>query len=186
MRINTVLKIYMLAVVALLTACKDDDIPALEYQQQGFVKGTINGVASDNKTIINKSYEYTQFAPGLYPNGAAYSYYQVKPDGTINIRVLRQDIATGGYLSMGFSLSNDTDTSPDGINYTFQYTEKSDPYISFGMESGENDITITDFSFEKSSGHLKGKFEITGSANSTGNDARVTGEIDVVIKEVIQ
>ncbi len=187
MRLNKISIACLLAAVVLLAGCKDDDVPALEYQQQGHIKGTLVGIASDKKTAINQSFEYTQYAPGYYPEGSAYSYYRVESGGAVDIRIMRQNLSTGSYLSINFSLSSETDTSPDGINYSFQYITTNDPVIHFSMESGiNNDVTVTGFSFDRSSGHVKGNFTLSGADNSTGNNAIITGDIDVVVKEVIQ
>lgn len=172
----------ILSVAAILLGGCQDDVPALEYASQGSIKGTITGSTQGN-TVLNDQFTYSQYEKW----GKASSYYI---DGSVyEFTFSRGDFNTGGAAMIDFSLSSASDTSPDNPRVIVDYyKDSSDKYVYFNMDSGEgsNTIAITEFTFNPSTGQVKGKYSITGTANTTGKSATVTGEFDMVAKRLDQ
>lgn len=186
MNMKSIFKVFALAVAMLMfVQCDDDDVPALEYQQQGVVKGTITGTTSEGSVAINESFSFSQYQPGLYGVDGI-SYYEKDDDGSIDIRIVRHDLKTGGYILLTFSLDDAADTSPSA-NLTMQYHDNdfNGKIFDFFTSSSGNEFTISDFSFESASGRTKGKYILEGDENSTGKNATVGGEFDVVVKPIV-
>lgn len=186
MDMKSIFRILGLAVVTLMfSQCNDDDVPALEYQQQGVIKGTITGTTSEGSIAINESFSYSQYQPGLY-GIEGFSFYETDDDGSIDIYIVRQDMKTGGYFTFRFSLDNAADTEPGAyVNLQYHDSDFDGKIFDFYMSSSGNDLTISDFSFETASGRTRGKYVLKGSENSTGKNATVNGEFDVVVKQVV-
>jgi len=186
MNMKSIFRVFGLAVVTLIFAqCGDDDVPALEYLQQGVIKGTITGTTSEGSVAINESFSYSQYQPGLYGIDGI-SYYETDDDGSIDIYIVRQDMKTGGYFTFRFSLDDAADTEPDAyVNLQYHDNDFNGKILDFYMSSSANDLTISDFSFESASGRTRGKYVLEGSENSTGKNATVSGEFDVVVKPII-
>jgi hypothetical protein len=186
MNMKSIFRIFGLAVATLMFAqCDDDDVPALEYLQQGVIKGTITGTTSEGSVAINESFSYSQYQPGLYGVDAI-SYYETEDDGSIEINVVRQDLRTGGYFSLAFELDNAADTSPDAyVNLQYRDKDFNGKILDFYTSSSGNELTISDFTFESASGRTKGKYVLEGDENSTGKNATISGEFDVVVKPLI-
>jgi hypothetical protein len=166
-------------------SCSDDDIPAIEYKEQGSIKGQITGTASDDATAINESFSYSKYNPGYF-DGPYASNYVVNDNGTIDIQIVRQDVQGGGGVYINLLLDGPGDTSP-AYEVELTYIKESDKILYFSTESdSDNESDLTNFSFDAASGRVKGDFSIEGSDNSTNNDATVTGSFDVVVKQVIQ
>jgi hypothetical protein len=186
MNMKSIFRIFALAVATLtFTQCDDDDVPALEYQQQGVVKGTITGTTSEGSVAINESFSYSQYQPGLYGVDDI-SYYETDDDGSIDIRIVRHDLKTGGNILLAFSLDDAADTSPS-VYSTLQYHDNdfNGKILDFYTSSSGNEFTISDFSFESASGRTKGKYVLEGDENSSGKNATINGEFDVVVKPII-
>lgn len=186
MNMKSIFRVFGLAVATLMfMQCDDDDVPALEYQQQGVIKGTITGTTSEGSVAINESFSYSQYQPGLY-GVSAISYYETDDDGSIEIRIVRQDLKTGGYFTFTFSLNDAADTSPDAyLNMQYHDRDFNGKIFDFYISSSANELTISDFSFESASGRTRGKYVLEGDENSTGKNATVSGEFDVVVKPII-
>lgn len=182
--------LIMLATCATLvfTSCKDDDdIPALEYSEQGFIKGTIKGTTSDGKTTIDETFNYTRYSTAA-AFGEILSGYSVDGDGSIEIQVVRQDLSTGAYVALNFSLDNAADVTPAYDIQVF-FIRETENILVFTVSTDDNDDdnehSVTNFSFDKASGIMKGDFMISGDGNSTERPATVTGSFDVQTKQVI-
>jgi hypothetical protein len=186
MNMKSIFRVFGLAVATLIfSQCGDDDVPALEYQQQGVIKGTITGTTSEGSVAINESFSYTQYQPGLY-GIQSISYYETDDDGSIDIYIIRFDVETGGYFNFRFSLDDAADTQPNSyMNMQYRDNDFNDKVLDFYMSSSGNDLTISDFSFESASGRTKGKYVVEGTENSTGKNATISGEFDVVVKQVV-
>jgi hypothetical protein len=178
---------FALAIVAVVfIQCDDDDAPALEYKQQGVIKGTVSGTTEIGNASINESFSYSQYQPALYDPDDGMSRYEVNDDGTIEIYVLRQDFKTGGYFYLDLQLDNGSDTTPSTYcDIRYRDNDFNGKVLDFYMSSSGNNLTISDFSFEQSSGRLKGNYVLTGDENSTGKNATVTGSFDVQVKQFV-
>jgi hypothetical protein len=178
--------LLMAAAIIVFARCSDDDEPALEYRQQGFVKGTIAGTTGSSSAIINESFTYSQYLPGLYGEEGM-SYYEINDDGSIYARVIRHDVNTGGYVGFYFTLDDENDVTPEDVYYIVIYRNNNldGKAFDFSTSSSGNDFSISDFSFDISSGRTKGKYVLEGTSNTTSKNATVTGEFDVVIKQVV-
>ncbi|HEY9005267.1 hypothetical protein [Ohtaekwangia sp.] len=181
---KTVLAMALCALV-FFSGCSDDDVPAIEYVEQGFVKGTIKGTASDDKTAIDEQFSYNRYLPSSY-YGPYSSLYSVNSDESINIQIIRQDMQTGGIMSFQLTLANAQDTSPS-YSISLTYIKETDKILYFSMSTGSTNVAqISNFSFNASTGQVKGDYSLSGDKNSTDNTATVTGSFDVVVKKVIQ
>jgi hypothetical protein len=170
----------VLSVVAILLGGCQEDIPALEYANQGFIKGTITGSTQGN-TVLNDQFTYSQYEKW----GKSSDYFI---DGGVYVFTIeRGDFNTGGAVSLSFALSSASDTSPDEPWMIFDYyKESSDKYVHFYMSSdyGANTISITEFTFNPTTGQIKGKYSVSGTTNSTTKSATVTGEFDLIAKRI--
>jgi hypothetical protein len=186
MNMKSIIRVFGLAVVTLIfSQCGDDDVPALEYLQQGAIKGTITGTTSEGSVAINESFSYTQYQPGLY-GIENFSYYEIDDDGSIDMHIVRQDLEDGGDFTFRFSLDDAADTEPAAyMNMQYHDNDFNGKILDFYTSSSGNELTITDFSFESASGRTRGKYVLTGTENSTGKNATVSGEFDVVVKQVV-
>jgi hypothetical protein len=115
------------------------------------------------------------------------SYYEINDDGSIYARVIRHDVNTGGYVGFYFTLDDENDVTPEDVYYIVIYRNNNldGKAFDFSTSSSGNDFSISDFSFDISSGRTKGKYVLEGTSNTTSKNATVTGEFDVVIKQVV-
>lgn len=167
------------------TACKDDPQPAYEYKSQGYIKGKLTGTSEDNQYTFNEDFTLTQYSPF---NGTPSSAYQVNTGGSYSVAFVRSDFNNNRTVYISFFLDNASDTTPSDIEIDVTYDkELSDKFVSFYMESSvDNTTTISDFTFDSSTGRAKGKYSLSGSDNSTGKAATITGDFDVVLKRNVQ
>jgi len=177
----------LLAVTASLffTACKNDDPqPAIEYETQGYVKGKFTGNSADNTYMFNEDFNYTQYNV-IYNTVAVYN---INDDGSYSIRLQRADFSTVGFMRIEFELNNASDTSPDDVKVDFNYEKEfNDKIVTFRMASSDNNATtLSEISFNPTTGQVKGKLTLSGSDNSTGNNASVMADFDMIAKRVIQ
>jgi hypothetical protein len=176
----------MLIVMLLITlamSCEDDS-QAIEYRTQGFIKGKITGVSGDGLYTFDNTFNYTQYSHQTL----GLSLYEIYDDGSCDGGLSRMNFKSSGSASVYFALDNVDDPTPNILNVSVWYSkELSDRVITFSMSSDEENITtITDFSFDPETGRVKGKFTLTGSYNTTSNNAVVTGEFDGITKLHVQ
>lgn len=189
MKKNNLLLLGAICALSIFSSCKDDDIPAIEYEEQGVIKGTITGTASDDATSINEQFSYSKYNPSYY-TGPYSSSYSLDDDGSIEMQIIRQDVQIGGGVQIRLYLDNASDTSPD-YEIGLTYVKETDKILYFytagdSYAESDNESAITNFSFDSASGRVKGDFTISGNDNSTDNNAMVTGSFDVVVKQSIQ
>ena len=165
----------------LFTGCqKDDDILAYEYTNQGFIKGTITGTTKDNSALA-ETFNFT----GLRSEDGP-STYTIDADGNYFFEISREDPNSGGIAFLSFQIENANDNTPEPDELGIQFVKETDKYFSFYIyENSDNTYTITDFSFNATTGQVKGKYSISGTNNSTGKNASVTGEFDVIAKRFV-
>lgn len=168
-----------------IMSCKDDDVaPGLGYESQGHINGNITGVSSDGSYVFDEDFNYKNYSITL----GSVSTYE-KDGDTYEFSLSRADYDNSGNASISFELSNIEDTTPDDIRVNVRWIEeRTTDIITFMMDSdnGVNSATITEFSFNEDTGHVKGKYTMTGSGNSTGKNALVTGDFDLIAKPVIE
>ena len=185
MRKKILISILFIIHALLITQCKED-IPAIKYKEQGFFKGTITGTTSNGAQPFTKKFNYTRYVPAL-ELGQAYSYYAVNDDGEVQIFVFREDPNTGGFIEFEFYLDDLDYTTPLYEYFSLTYIEDTNELLKFSMyNETDNDFTLTNFSFDITTGKLKGEFSLTGSENSTENEASVTGSFDIVLKRLVE
>ncbi|WP_276373079.1 hypothetical protein [Chryseolinea sp. H1M3-3] len=174
-----------LVLLVLVAGCKDDDPqPAFEYQTQGFIKGKFTGVSKDNSYTFNEDFNYSQYSI-LF---GGFAEYEINDDGSYSVQLYRANFASLGAATIRFELDNATDTTPDNVIISFEYNkELNDKFLTFTMESDfDNTTTVTDLTFDSGTGRFKGKFSLTGADNSSGKNASVTGEFDLIAKRPVQ
>jgi hypothetical protein len=188
MKFNTILLALLLLSASWLTGCKDDDLSALEYRAEGYIKGKITGSTQVGNIALAEEFNYTQYAPSLY-GVEVYPYYIVQDDGSIQVSIYRQDIDAGGLAGISFTLAENDLQTPVGPRFQINYSDERDnQLINFNMSStnGNNTLNITNFSFDRASGRVKANFEVSGTSNSTDKAATITGEINAMVKEIVQ
>jgi hypothetical protein len=169
----------------ILAGCKEDDPqPAVEYQTQGLIKGKFTGKSGDGTYTFNDDFTFTQY--NILFGGL--STYTVNDDGSYTLVISRANFPSYGAISVEFDLLTSTNTNPINLDIQFEYTkELSTKFLTFSMGSNAENITsMSDVKFDIKSGRCTGKFSLTGLNNSSGQNASVTGEFDVIAKEVIQ
>jgi uncharacterized lipoprotein YehR (DUF1307 family) len=179
--------LFAIAISGFLTSCNDDDDPqpALEYKTEGTIKGKITGVTKDNTYTFNDDFNFTQYS--LLTD--AYASYQVNTDGSYDINLTRADYANDGLANISFGLSTAADTTPDDAEFEIDYYKEVDNkiiYFSMNSDDGTNTLTFTDFSFDSSTGKVKGKYTMGGATNSTTKNATVAGEFELMARKVTQ
>lgn len=177
----------VISLSGIMTSCKDDDDPqpALEYKTEGYVKGKITGVTRDNSYTFNDDFSYSQYS--LLTQ--AYASYVANTNGSYTITITRADYSTSGTADLSFGLSNAADTTPNAAELDFTYYKEVDNklvYFSMYSGSGTNTVTITEFTFDSSTGKIKGKYTMSGATNSTTKSATVAGDFEVTAQKLIQ
>jgi hypothetical protein len=189
MKKNNLLLLGAFCALSIFSSCDDDDVPAIEYEEQGVIKGTITGTASDDATTINEQFSYSRYNPGYY-DGPYASSYILDDDGSIEMQIIRQDVQLGGGVRIGLYLESASDTSPE-YQIRLDYLKETDKILYFSTSAdsyfeSDNESSISNFSFDSASGRVKGDFTISGNDNSTDNNAIVSGSFDVVVKQSIE
>ena len=185
---SLLIAVFAIAISGFLTSCnKDDDPqPALEYKTEGAINGKITGVTKDNSYTFNDDFNFTQYSL-LIPT--SYATYEVNTDGSYEVNLTRVDFANNGQAVISFDLSSAADTTPDDpefyINY---YKELDNKIINFYMDSdnGANTLAITEFTFDATTGKVKGKYTMSGASNSTEKNATVAGAFELTARKVTQ
>ena len=174
--------LLMLVSALSITGCKEE-IPAIKYRQQGFIKGTINGTAYDDKTPFTRSFTYTQYSPLLnFWN----STFRLKTDGSVYLQASRIDFVTAGNVQFSMQLKDVGAKAPLDQTFALAYYEEGNEIFFFDMQEFKNSISFTDFSFDADTGRLKFNYTLKGETNSTNNTAVVTGSVDIVLKKEVQ
>ena len=167
---------------SVFTSCnKDDDPqPALEYKTEGSIKGKITGTSKDNAYTFNDEFNYSQYSILT----GSYATYTVETDGSYDFTISRSDFATTSTARLQFTLANAGSTTPLDSDVTIQYIKEVDnKLVTFSMSSGgSNTTSITELTFDSSTGVIKGKYSLSGTNNSTTKSASVTGDFNVTAK----
>ena len=162
-----------------LIRCKEDT-PAIEYKQQGSIKGTVSGTSYDNETEFTESFSFSRYAPSqveFYPGFETYE------DGGIYLYGYRYDVFTNSYLSVEIYM-DDENADPELYDFEFWFYKETKEIFVFGMDD-ENDISVTNYSFDLETGRLKFNIEVEGTDNTTGNNASLEATVDIVLKRWI-
>jgi hypothetical protein len=132
-----------------------------------FVKGTVGA----------NTFQFAQ-SPGAAV-GNTDSYYIVRDNGDIDVNIFRNDGENGAAM-LYFVLKNGNVENP------------SEPYMQitnadgFVMDSNapSNKLTVTNFSFDRATGRVSGKLELSGAGNNFEANTAVSSNFDVVVKEI--
>ncbi|MBT1690872.1 hypothetical protein [Dawidia soli] len=132
-----------------------------------FVKGTVG----------ENTFQFAQ-SPGASV-GNTDSYYIVRDNGDIDVNIFRNDGENGAAM-LYFVLKNGDVQNP------------SEPYMQitnadgFVMDSNaaSNKLTVTNFSFDRSTGRVSGKLQLSGAGNNLETNTSVSSDFDVVVKEI--
>lgn len=167
-----------------LTACQEDDQP-LEYKTQGYIKGTFTGVSSNNVYTFNEKFNFNQFK---LDDG---SYYTYSKETGYNISISRNDYNQSNFCRITFQLKEEALQTPENVYVTFRYhkEEKNKVIVfsSYPMYSNlDKDIIFSGFTFDPISGRTKAIFSLTNKVNSTAKEATITGEFDVIVRELVE
>ena len=163
-----------------LFGCRQE-IPALEYQSQGFIRGTITGIASDDETVINERFRYTQYQKPVI--GETFAGYLEEDNGSFRVVLFRLDLAAGGYAYASFTLDDEKDTTPNSPEMEIAYYKDAEYLLRFYMTSNDpNTLAIEDFFFDPASGKTTGTFRMEGPQNSSENEALVEGSFDLILQ----
>ena len=160
----------------LFIRCKED-APAIEYIQQGLMKGTVRGTFYDNETEFNESFNFSAYAPAL---GGDFPGYKVDEDGTVVVFAYRYDVSTNSYMNLVIYLY-DEGMNPLLSDFNFWLYREREEIFVLGMD-GNNDVTLTNLSFDIKTGRFKTDIQVEGSHNTTENDATLEASVDVVLK----
>jgi hypothetical protein len=192
--ITSFLTVTLFCTVILVTGCQNDDIPALEYRSSGVIKGTIQGT-SRNGDVLNEDFKYTQhpraWNTAEQQNWATVPHYTVTPahEGnpfeTTVINLYSESTSETGQANIRLYLWDEDQTKVSAWNVNMLHREQKDNQtVVFEWYGSQTEIT--EFSFDRTSGRVKGKFILSGASNSTGKDARVEGEFDMTIKQLVR
>jgi len=166
-----------------LVACKQDDPdPDLGFKQEGFIKGKITGVSKDNSYTFNDDFNYTQYSLLTGSNAT----YELRGDTAFYFLLTRADNSVG-YANIGFWLPKTNSVAPYNFYMNISYTKETpNELIQFAMTSiSKNSFVITDFSFDQSTGKVKGKYSLVGKGIYSGKDATVIGEFELTAKKEV-
>lgn len=172
------------SLLLLFTACQEDDQP-LEYKTQGYIKGTFTGVSSNDIYTFDEKFNFNQFK---LDDGSYYTY--VKGEG-YSVSISRNDYNKSNFCRITFQLREEAPQTPQNIYVTFRYhkEEKNKVIVfsSYPMYSNlDKDIIFSGFTFDPASGRMKSIFSLTNKVNSTAKEATITGEFDVIVKELVE
>ena len=160
-------------------SCKEEDIPGIAYTQQGFIRGTIVGIASDG-TPLDEDFNYTHHL--AYAQNS-FSAYRIETDGSVIVNVYRKDFTTSGDATLTILLESETDTDPQ-IAFDLTYAGGGDELVRF-TTNGINPVLLSNFTLDFTTGRLTGAFIMENPDNTSGNPAIVQGEFDVLLSKVV-
>jgi hypothetical protein len=170
----------LIAVTITMSACKDEAGDTV-YFSNGSATGTIKGNKRDNSTIDEK-FNFSHYLDVLndqyYKADYANQMYQ------FDIEFYEKN---GSTMNIGFELSSLTDITPEDIDFSISYYKNIDNKVFyFHMTEYLNTLSITDFSFDKTTGRTKGKIVVTGQENTTDKNATVEATFDITLKELVE
>jgi len=200
----------LITLIISLYSCKDKDpiprpqgpagkgINLYPYLKDGHVKGKVYSTGMDGKDTLLAEFDYQY----LYSNeGSSY-----KKGAYPSLSIIRQDSAEDGnlfYLYSYIDITTDT-INPGPMTYlSFSYVKDlgNGKYLKFGEAIRtspqertsvgspwqESTLSFSNYNFDQATGRLKFDFDIHYSKNETlsGKEARVTGSLDLTLKEEI-
>lgn len=182
MYLKNLLAISLLSAL-MFSSCKKDEKGDTVFFGNGSVSGTIKGTKLDN-SVLDETFTFSKYLPLLNNQ-----YYQINYDYN---NVYEFDIEysdeNSNSFNLEFTLSNLTDNTPSDISFYLDYyrTLSDNKVLHFDMNDNDNNVTISDFSFDANTGRLKCKLLVTGFKNSTEKNATVTANIDLTVKERVE
>jgi len=201
------LVLSVIAVSALLfTSCsKKKDANAIDYINSGSISGTLIGTSTDGQ-VLNESFNFTDLMPGeqysCTADTSTMSSYntntgaQMKtPITTFSIHRYSSDALNEMKLSFVIDNSNivlATTMASFSLDYSKQLTNGS--YLQYFVDQSDikkdlttgqiipSNFTITNFSYDKSSGLVSGDYNImvyTVNSKNTSESAVIKGSFSV-------
>jgi hypothetical protein len=174
------------AILIFCFGCKDNDQNALLYKTQGFIKGKIQGATSDSSYIFNDDFEYRQY---LY-NETESAYTESAVNNYVMVSLERDIVNDGVYAYFTFNFTEGS-SDLENVTFNFLYRKKSGIKVYefasyYNYQKTQDTFTVTDFSFDKTTGRIKGKFLNKSFYNSPDQAATIEGEFDVILLKKIR
>jgi len=147
------------------------------YYEDGFINGTITGTRQDS-TPFTEAFSYTGYdvVPGIY-NFPGSSWTIERHSGLVN------------WCSFNITTASLTDSSGflSSSNFTFQKNISATKVFLFTIDAGTSG-SVTNFVYNTTTGVVSGNYSLTlsGTENSTGNAATVTGSFRASTKQLVQ
>jgi hypothetical protein len=162
----------------ILSSCKKEDKGDVVFLGNGSVSGTIKGVKADNNTLDEK------FSLNTYLDIYQDQQYEITQQGYQFVIYFSDPTGAGIYLK--FTLTSATDTNPVISKFGIDYYKYSENETFYFWMNNNNTFTISDFSFDVSTGKVKCKLTATGNSNSTGKNATVEANYEVIVKKIVK
>jgi hypothetical protein len=179
------LSILLITCLFFLLSCKKKDQPMLLYSSGGTIQGLITGISQDG-VALNESFNFSK-----YFGTAACGEYHITNDTVYSFTFERVDPDVNSNVIIGFTRTKSGKFSGKafGIEYYKEMTgNKLLHYNPIGSEIIS--IDITDYSFDITSGLLKGKFSVTvkmydNSIPPVARNSMVTGNFEITLKQAV-
>ena len=173
------------AIIIAFSACEKDETGDKVYYSNGSVTGTLSGIKKDNSSM-EESFDFNQ-----YLNVLDQQYFKIDPVSMIysfNIEFRSKD---NSWINLEFTLSSSTDPTPDNVKFSLDYyKDYGSNVFHFDMSDNNNNIknttTVSDFSFDRTTGRVMCKILMTGEDNSSDNEATIEATYDVILKQVTE
>jgi len=170
--------LFAISGILVMSSCsKKEDKGDVEFFSNGSASGSISGTLADN-TPLNEQFSYNKYLELMYDEqyvitaqGYEFTIYFTNPD------------ASGIYLK--FILSSATDNTPDITKFGIDYYKSSDNSIFYFWMNNNNTFAISNFSFDEATGRVKCKVTATGTNNSTGKNATIIADYDLIVKKIV-
>jgi len=170
--------LVLLTILILWSCSKKEDKGDVEFFSNGSVSGTISGTKADN-TALNEQFSYNKYLElmcdeqyVITTQGYEFTIYFTNPDGS------------GVYLM--FTLTSASDNAPKITKFGIDYYKYSSNSIYYFWMNNNNTFTISNFSFDEANGRVKCKVSAAGTNTSTGKNAIVEANYDVIVKKIVE
>lgn len=156
--------------------------PVITFINSGFISGTITGTRKDDGVAFNEPFSYNYNTQG---NGD-----QVDSIGS-NMFTFTIDRYTNDIFANKSAYINITTTSKTAstgtLSFNLNYERQLTSSKLFSFNCNTYSATATSLNYNQSSGLFTGNFSITlsGTQNSTGNTATVTGSFQATMIQVV-
>ena len=159
----------------LISSCKKDDKDANLFIENGSVTGTIGGQKSDG-SVLNETFAFNK-----YMGYTEQQYYYL--DGATYVVLMDFSADDGSYWNIKFSLPNALSTNPNLVSFGFDYFKRTgNSLFEFNIsQQATNTPTFSGFTFDSTTGRVKGKLSIIGAGNSANKTDTVKSNFDITL-----